>query len=130
MDIDWRDYEGFIYKVIEISTGRHYVGKKNFYSKKTPKGKKNKVKTESNWQSYTTSSKILSNKIKANIADYKFEISCLCKDKSSLSYMEMNYMMYNNSMTDELSYNENCRITLLNKLINITDRVTIVNYKN
>ena len=124
-DIDWKDYEGYVYRVTELSTSKFYIGRKNLYSKRTVKGKKNKVKTESNWQSYRTSSKNLSSKIKEFPDNYTFEILCWCKDSSALSYMEMKYMMEYDCMTSELSYNENCRITLMNKLINITNRVTI-----
>jgi len=121
-DIDWRTDEGFIYLVKELKTGRYYVGKKNVYSKRTPKGMKNKKRVESNWRTYTTSSVVLSKKIKKAPENYSFYILSVCGNKSSLSYDEMKYMMKYDALINELSYNENGRINLMCKIKNYKSR--------
>ena len=55
------DYQGFVYELEEISTGKKYIGKKFFWSKRRLpplKGKSRKriVKKESDWRDYYGSS--------------------------------------------------------------------------
>jgi hypothetical protein len=47
-----QDYFGFVYHIHCRSTGRSYIGRKYFWSFKTPKGKSRKVKSESDWKKY------------------------------------------------------------------------------
>jgi hypothetical protein len=93
------EYEGFIYKITEINTGKEYIGKKNFWAKR-----KNTY-IESNWKSYTSSSKDLNAQIKLHGKDnYKFEIISLHYNKSYLNYREI----------EELVFNDVLRVTLPN----------------
>ena len=57
--LDPEHAEGFVYLIIERSTGRIYIGKKNYRSR----GKKTKG-VQSNWKSYTSSSTFLNQLIK------------------------------------------------------------------
>ncbi len=123
--INIKDWEGFIYR-ISSRNGRHYIGKKNFHSKRKVAGRKNRKTVESDWAKYTSSCKALKQAIKNSPHEFNYEVLCLCADASSLSYMEMKYQMENDSMTDPLSYNENCRITLLNKIKEINKRIKIL----
>ena len=52
---------GFVYLITNIETGRKYVGKKFFWSKKTKiaKGKKKRLLVESDWREYWGSSEEL-----------------------------------------------------------------------
>ena len=53
---DVGDYFGFVYEITNLLNGRRYIGRKYFWSFRTPKGKKRKVKQESDWKksvSYT-----------------------------------------------------------------------------
>jgi len=49
---DIGDYYGFVYHIINNTNGRQYVGRKYFWQFRTPKGKKRKVKSESDWKKY------------------------------------------------------------------------------
>ena len=46
------DYFGFVYKITNLINGRSYIGRKYFWSFRTPPGKKRKVKQESDWKKY------------------------------------------------------------------------------
>ena len=49
-DID--DKFGFVYCITNNTDGRQYIGRKYFWKFRTPKGKKRKVKSESDWKNY------------------------------------------------------------------------------
>ena len=49
---DINDYYGFVYRIINKVNGREYIGRKYFWQFRTPKGKKRKVKSESDWKKY------------------------------------------------------------------------------
>ena len=49
-DID--DNFGFVYLITNLQNGRQYIGRKYFWQFRTPKGKKRKVKSESDWKKY------------------------------------------------------------------------------
>jgi hypothetical protein len=93
-EFDIAEWFGFIYRIIEIPTGRSYVGKKQFFSNRTKavKGRKNRkhFKKESDWRKYTGSSIELNKSIEANGKEqYKFLIESLHKTKGSLHYQEV-----------------------------------------
>ena len=44
---DIHDYFGFVYNITNLKNQRQYVGRKYFWQFRTPKGKKRKVKSES-----------------------------------------------------------------------------------
>ena len=46
------DNYGFVYLIECIETPRKYLGRKYFWSFRTPKGGKRKVKQESDWKKY------------------------------------------------------------------------------
>ena len=43
---------GFVYRITNLQTEKAYIGRKYFYAFRTPKGKKRKVKQESDWKKY------------------------------------------------------------------------------
>jgi hypothetical protein len=49
-DID--NFFGFVYCITNVQTGRQYIGRKYFWKFRTPRGKKRKVKSESDWKKY------------------------------------------------------------------------------
>lgn len=85
---------GFIYKITCVPTGKKYIGRKqckNIIKSKPLKGKKNKrhkiVETE--WRSYTSSSRELNEDIvKYGKDSFNFEIIELCESKFALAYKE------------------------------------------
>lgn len=84
-------YVGFVYKITNIIDGRMYFGKKLFHFSKTKtiKGKKKKIKIESDWKEYYSSSPSLQEDVeKLGKENFKREILYLCKTKGTLNYME------------------------------------------
>lgn len=82
---------GFVYLITNLQTGKKYVGKKFFYSKKTKvvKGKKKRYKIESDWKTYYGSNTELQNDVKMLGQElFKREILYLCKTKGECGYLE------------------------------------------
>lgn len=82
---------GFVYIITNRISGRRYVGKKLFYFSKTKrvKGKVKRVKAESDWRDYWSSS----DELKADVAklgkeNFSREIIHLCKNKGMINYLE------------------------------------------
>ena len=46
------DNFGFVYNITNLKNQRQYIGRKYFWQFRTPKGKKRKVKSESDWKKY------------------------------------------------------------------------------
>ena len=65
-DID--NFFGFVYCITNVQDGRQYIGRKYFWKFRTPRGKKRKVKSESDWKNYYGS-----------CPELKEEIGRLCK---------------------------------------------------
>ena len=49
---DINDFFGYVYCITNNENGREYIGRKYFWQFRTPKGKKRKVKSESDWKKY------------------------------------------------------------------------------
>ena len=49
---DINDMYGFVYRITNIQSGKQYIGRKYFWQFRTPRGKKRKVKSESDWKKY------------------------------------------------------------------------------
>jgi len=101
---DIEPYIGFCYCVKELDTGMLYIGIKRFWMKVTRpplKGKKNKRRSikESNWKEYTTSSKIMQEKLKRNPNNYQRIILHCCKTVTELrareAYIQLSYYFNN-----------------------------------
>lgn len=100
---DIQDYFGFVYCINCDTTGRRYVGRKYFWSFRTPKGKSRKVKSESDWKQYYGSCPELKEDIKKYGKD-KFEriILSLHKTKGKTNYEETRQLFLNNVLTEAL----------------------------
>ena len=46
------NFFGFVYCITNNQSNRQYIGRKYFWKFRTPKGKKRKVKSESDWKKY------------------------------------------------------------------------------
>ena len=80
------DYLGFVYLITNITSGKMYVGKKLFRSHKykVAKGKRKKIKIESDWKDYWSSSPVLHRDLEELGKDnFKREILHLCKNKGN-----------------------------------------------
>ena len=112
------DYQGFVYEITELRTGKKYIGKKNFWKPKTlPKNSKRKrrirTRVESDWRSYFGSSGIL-NQLVEEQGDQNFKrvILKLCKTKGEMSYYEAKLQFENDVLLNDEYYNEfiGCKI--------------------
>ena len=104
------DAFGFVYLITDISTGKRYLGKKNFYSKRKlkPTDKRRRV-VESDWKHYYSSSSTLKQILKDKGADnLKREILAICTLERDMNYLEVKYQFkYNVLEEPDLWYNEN-----------------------
>lgn len=100
---DIQDYFGFVYLIESKETQRKYLGRKYFWSFRTPKGKKRKVKQESDWQNYYGSCPELKEDIK-KYGKNKFQrtILSLHKTLGKTNYEETRQLFLNNVLTESL----------------------------
>lgn len=112
------EYQGFVYRITELDTGKKYIGKKFFWKPKTlpiTKSRKRRIKTrvESDWRKYYGSSITVKNLVEEKGLDnWKREILKLCETKGECSYYEAKLQFeYDVLLTDEY-YNEfiGCKI--------------------
>lgn len=111
---DIQDYVGFVYCITNLANQKKYFGRKYFYQYRTPKGKKRKVKGESNWKDYYGSC----NELKLDISKigkefFKREILSLHKTEKHTNYEETRILFLHNVLTEkfengtEIYYNRN-----------------------
>ena len=91
-DIPFEKPMGFIYMITQKSTGKRYIGRKllTSASKKTINGKKKKIRVQSDWQKYWSSSPQIKEWIKeaGGTSDFTREILCFVSTRGSLAYAE------------------------------------------
>jgi len=110
---DIGDYFGFVYLIANKSNSRQYIGRKYFWSFRTPKGKKRKVKSESDWKNYYGSCPELKEDIEKIGKDkFKREILSLHKTKGKTNFEETRQLFVNGVLTESLNgqpayYNSN-----------------------
>lgn len=112
------EYQGFVYQITELSTGKKYIGKKFFWKPKTlpiTKTRKRRVKTrvESDWRDYFGSSKEVQELVESTGRDgFKREILKLCKTKGECSYWEAKLQFEYDVLLSDEYYNEfiGCKI--------------------
>ncbi len=106
------DYFGFIYKITNNITGNAYIGKKQFFSKRTLKPlkgykRKRKVIKESNWKDYWGSSEHFKEHLEEyGKENFTREIILLCTSKSSLTYNETRLLFVENVLYCRLDSGE------------------------
>jgi hypothetical protein len=118
MPNDISEYQGFVYLITNLSSGKKYIGKKFFKfmkSRKPLKGRINKRRytIESDWKDYYGSDrKLLEDVEKLGKMNFKREVLVLCKNKFECAYHEARLQFEHNVLFDNLYYNEiiNCRI--------------------
>jgi len=85
------NYIGFVYLIVNMSSGKKYIGKKllKFRRTKQIKGKKKKTTIESDWKDYYSSSiELIEDVNKIGKHNFKREILRLCKTKNECNYWE------------------------------------------
>lgn len=81
--------EGFVYEIIEKSTGKAYIGKKSYWN--YSRGKRVR---QSNWKTYGSSGVDTAEKISNNPDKFKYYILKEAPDKASLNYLEIWFQIH------------------------------------
>ena len=101
---DINDFFGFVYCITNTNSGRKYIGRKYFFQHRTPKGKKRKVKSESDWKKYYGSCPELKEDIKLyGKEQFKREILSIHKAKGMVNFEETRQLFINNVLTEAMS---------------------------
>ena len=112
------EYQGFVYLITELDTGKKYIGKKNFWRPKVlPKNSKRnrrvRTRVESDWKKYFGSNKEVQALVESNgVENYKREILRFCKTKGEMSYHEAKLQFEHDVLLSDEYYNEfiGCKI--------------------
>ena len=100
---DIGNYFGFVYLITNQSNQRKYIGRKYFWSFRTPKGKTRKVKQESDWKKYYGSCPELKEDIKKyGKENFSREIISLHKTLGKVNYEETRQLFMNNVLIESL----------------------------
>lgn len=113
---------GFIYIIENIKTKQFYIGKKQFFNSKTVKlsNKKQKIVysgkgrkpvkevivKESNWRSYTSSSKELNRLLLNDKGNFTFKIIEFAETNYQLKYLEALHQFKHDVLRNKLSFNQ------------------------
>ena len=101
---DINDFFGFVYRITNLQTGKQYIGRKYFYSKRKPRGGKRRVTTESDWKKYYGSSDELKADRKIFGSDiFKREILSLHETLGKVNFEETRQLFLNNVLTESLT---------------------------
>jgi hypothetical protein len=112
---DVEDYYGFIYLIENLVNGRKYIGRKYLTKAgyKTVKGKRKKLRVESDWRDYYGSSTSLKEDIDLYGKDsFRRTILRLCKSRGECNYFETKYIFDTDAILDPKYYNSwvSCKI--------------------
>ena len=106
---------GYVYLITNNQTGRKYIGKKLFWFRKTKqiKGKKKRLKVESDWRDYWSSSDELKKDVETLGTDkFTREILHICGNKGMCNYLEAKEQMIREVLESDKYYNSQiqCRV--------------------
>jgi hypothetical protein len=101
--IDIQDHFGFVYLIINKTNHKKYIGRKYFWQFRTPRGKKRKVKSESDWKNYYGSCPELKEDIdKIGRENFSRTILSLHKTKGKTNFGETSQLFKNDVLTESL----------------------------
>ena len=98
---DIGEFFGFVYRITNLQSGKQYIGRKYFWSKRKPRGGKRRVTSESDWKKYYGSSDELKGDRKLLGNDlFKREIISLHTTLGKVNYEETRQLFLNNVLTE------------------------------
>ena len=107
---------GFIYCITQISTGKKYFGRKflTLAATKTTNGIKKKIRKDSGWKNYWSSSPFLQELVKTvGEDDFKREILIFCHSKAFLNYAEEKILFSLGVLESDNFFNGNIRSKIM-----------------
>ena len=111
------EYQGFVYEIICRTTGRTYIGKKNFWQTqiRTSKGRTRRTKKPSNWQDYWSSSADVQRDVDfLGKENFERRILFLCETKALMGYLEAQEQILRKVLEQPHAYYNgivNCRVS-------------------
>ena len=97
------DNYGFVYLIVNKTNHKKYIGRKYFWQFRTPRGKKRKVKSESDWKNYYGSCPELKEDIdKLGRENFSRTILSLHKTKGKTNFGETSQLFKNDVLTESL----------------------------
>ena len=108
VDVIPEKFIGFVYIITNLINNKKYIGKKNFYFSKTKqvKGKKKRIKVESDWKEYFGSNEELKLEVqKIGSENFKREMIRMCSSKGEMSYFELKEQMIQGVLETNDFYN-------------------------
>jgi hypothetical protein len=103
-----QEYYGFCYLITNLKTNKKYVGRKYFTKAKTKqvKGKRKKIRVESDWIDYYGSNAELLKDVELyGKENFKREILHLCRTRGECSYYESKEILMRDCLLREDYYN-------------------------
>jgi len=101
---DIGDQFGFVYRITNLQSGKQYIGRKYFTSRRKPRGGKRRVTSESDWKKYYGSSEELKSDVKRlGKSIFKREILSLHRTKGRVNFEETKQLFLNNVLSEALS---------------------------
>ena len=102
-----RDNYGFVYNITNLTNQRQYIGRKYFWQHRTPKGKKRKVKSESDWKKYYGSCPELKKDIeRLGRQNFSRTILSLHKTPGKTNFEETRQLFVHGVLTESLDTGE------------------------
>ena len=109
-------YQGFVYCVTEVSTGKKYIGKKFFWKPKIlpvtkTRKRRKRTRVQSDWRNYYGSSETVKTLVEGG-QDFQRTVLRLCRTKGECSYYEAKLQFEYDVLLSDEYYNEfiGCKI--------------------